>query len=104
MSEGFVKVGQLSDFPAGSMKKVQVGADGVVVANLEGNLYAITSTCTHRGGPLEEGEIEGTVVVCPWHGGRFDLKTGKVLGPPPMKDEACFEVKLQGSEVLLRKK
>ncbi len=104
LSEGFLKVGQLSDFPVGSMKKVQVGGEDALVANIEGNLFAITSTCTHRGGPLQEGEIEGTVVICPWHGGRFDLKTGKVVAPPPINAETSFEVRVQGSEVLLKKK
>lgn len=104
LSEGFVKVGQLTDFSVGSIKKVQVGGEDALVANVGGNLYAITSTCTHRGGPLHEGEIKGTVVICPWHGGQFDLKTGKAVAPPPMKDEGSFEVKVQGSDVLLKKK
>jgi 3-phenylpropionate/trans-cinnamate dioxygenase ferredoxin subunit len=101
--EDFVKVGQLRNFPAGSMRKVQVSGQEVLVANVGGNLYAVTSTCTHRGGPLHEGQLECTVVICPWHGGQFDLKTGKVVSPPPMRDETSFEVKVQDSEVLLKK-
>jgi nitrite reductase/ring-hydroxylating ferredoxin subunit len=86
------------------MRKVQVGSQEVLVANVGGRLYAITSTCTHRGGPLHEGQIDGTVVICPWHGGQFDLTTGKVVSPPPMRDETSFEVKVQDSEVLLKKR
>lgn len=104
MSEGYVKVGQISEFLEGSMKKVQVGGEDVLVANVGGKLYAITATCTHRGGPLDEGELNGTVVVCPWHGGQFDVTTGKVVSPPPMRDEVPFEVQIQGSDVLLKKK
>ena len=104
MSEGYVKVGQVADFPAGSLKKVTVGVDEVVVANVGGKLYAITDKCTHRGGPLNEGELEGTTIICPWHGGKFDLTTGKVISPPPMKDEASFTVRIEGSDVLLKKK
>ncbi len=103
MSEGFVKVGQVTDFPAGSLKKVTVGVDEVVVASIGGKLYAITDKCTHRGGPLNEGELEGNTVICPWHGGKFDVTTGKVVSPPPMKDETSFTVKIEGTDVLLKK-
>jgi nitrite reductase/ring-hydroxylating ferredoxin subunit len=104
MSEEFVKVGQVSDFPAGSKKKVQFGSEDVLVANVAGNIYAISNKCTHRGGSLDEGEIEGTVVTCPLHGGQFDVTTGKVLKRPPTKDDTCFEVRVQGTDLLLKKK
>jgi len=103
MSEGYVKVGQLADFPTGSLKKVTVGVDDVVIANVGGKLHAITNKCTHRGGPLNEGELEGSTIICPWHGGKFDLATGKVVSPPPMKDETSFNVKVEGNDVLLKK-
>ncbi|HYB83800.1 MAG TPA: Rieske 2Fe-2S domain-containing protein [archaeon] len=104
MSVGYVKVGQVGEFPPGSLKKVIVGGEDVVVGNVDGKLYAITNKCTHRGGPLDEGDLEGNAVTCPWHGGQFDLTTGKVLGPPPLKDEVCFEVMIEASNVLLKKK
>jgi len=86
------------------MKKVNVGGEDVLVANVDGQFYAIASSCTHQGGPLDEGELEGTMVTCPWHGGQFDVTTGKVLEPPPRADESSFEVKIQGTDVLLKKK
>jgi len=104
MSEEFVKVGQAGDFPPGSKKKVQVGLEDVLVANVAGKVYAISNKCTHRGGSLDEGEIEGTVVTCPLHGGQFDITTGKVLKPPPRKDENCFEVQVQGTDLLLKRR
>jgi nitrite reductase/ring-hydroxylating ferredoxin subunit len=104
MNEGYTKVGQISDFPVDSLKRVRVGNDDVVVANVDGKLCAITASCTHRGGPLEEGEVQGTVVICPWHGGQFDLATGKVVSPPPTKDAIPFEVKVEGADVMLRRK
>jgi len=104
MSEGFTKVGTLSDFPEGRLKKVQMKGEDLVVANIAGKIYAMTATCTHRGGPLDEGELNGTTVVCPWHGGQFDIITGKVVNPPPMKDEASYDVQVQGSDVLLKKR
>ena len=103
MSEGFVKVGNLGDFPEGKLKKVQVGGEDVVVVSISGKIYAMTATCTHRGGPLDEGELDGTTIICPWHGGQFNVTTGKVVSPPPMKDEILFDVQIQGSDVLLKK-
>jgi nitrite reductase/ring-hydroxylating ferredoxin subunit len=100
----YVKVGRVTDFPTGSLKKVVVGGEDVALGNVGGKLYAISAKCTHRGGPLDEGELEGNIVTCPWHGGQFDMTTGKVLGPPPLKDESAFDVRVEGSDVLLKKK
>ena len=104
MGDGYVKVGRVGDFPMGILKKVVVGGEDVVVGNVGGKLYAIVNKCTHRGGPLNEGELEGSTITCPWHGGQFDITTGKVLGPPPMRDEAAFDVRIEGSDVLLKKR
>jgi nitrite reductase/ring-hydroxylating ferredoxin subunit len=50
--------------------------------NVDGTFFALDQTYTHRGGPLAEGEISGHEVTCPWHGARFDVRTGEVVGPP----------------------
>ena len=104
MNDGFVKVGRIGDFAEGRLKKVQVAGEDVVVTCISGKIYAINGSCSHMGAPLDEGELEGTIVVCPWHGGQFDIMTGRVVSPPPMKDEATFEVQIRGSDVLLRKR
>lgn len=104
MSQSFVRVGQMNDFPEGKLKKVQVAGEDVVVANVGGKIYAIAAACTHRGGPLDEGELDKTVVICPYHGGQFDITTGKVLSPPPTRDETAFDVQIQGTEVALKKR
>jgi nitrite reductase/ring-hydroxylating ferredoxin subunit len=104
MSEGFVKVGSLNGFRDGSMKKVQVHDKDVLVANLSGKIYAMGDECTHRQCSLSEGTIDGTTVICPCHEGRFDLTTGKVVASPPKRDEPSYEVRLDGSDVLLKKK
>jgi nitrite reductase/ring-hydroxylating ferredoxin subunit len=104
MSEGYTKVGQVSEFSVGKLKKVQVAKENVVIANVNGTIYAMKATCTHRGGPLDEGDLEGTTVTCPYHGGQFDITTGKAVAPPPKKDEVSFEVKIEGTDVLLKKR
>jgi nitrite reductase/ring-hydroxylating ferredoxin subunit len=69
MSDEFIAVGMMDDFPEGKLRNVKVAGEDVVVANVGGRLYAISECCTHKGAPLAEGELEGTVVICPWHGG-----------------------------------
>src|SRR5207245_179427 len=64
--------------------KPALQAEGLSIAlfNVEGSFYAIDNTCTHRGGPLGEGELKGDTVACPWHGAHFNVKTGAVTVPP----------------------
>ena len=103
MVNSLVRVGNSRDFPLGSLTRVTVGDQQVLVVNAEGRLYAVSNRCTHRGGPLSDGELEGNVLCCPWHGGQFDIRTGVVLSPPPMKGVDVFEVQIKGSDVFLRK-
>jgi Rieske Fe-S protein len=56
-------------------------------------------TCTHRGGPLSEGDVQGTRVTCPWHGADFDLKTGALLGPPAQKGVPSYKVVVEGDDI-----
>jgi len=75
----FEKAAKLSEIPSGSIKEVQVGGQAIALANVGGTLYAINNTCLHRGGPLGEGQLEGSVVTCPWHGWQFNVATGKAV-------------------------
>jgi nitrite reductase/ring-hydroxylating ferredoxin subunit len=61
--------------------------------------YAIGDTCTHRGGPLSEGDVQGARVTCPWHGADFDLKTGAALGPPARKGVPSYKVVVEGDDI-----
>jgi nitrite reductase/ring-hydroxylating ferredoxin subunit len=73
----FVKVAALADVPPGSGKCVEAGGKQIALFNVGGTLHAIDNTCLHRGGPLGEGELEGTIVTCPWHGWQYDVRTGE---------------------------
>jgi nitrite reductase/ring-hydroxylating ferredoxin subunit/uncharacterized membrane protein len=80
--EDFVAVGKASDFTEGALKLVQAGEMPVLLTRVGGQLYAIANTCSHAGGPLNEGSLEGDVVTCPWHGSRFCVRDGAVRGGP----------------------
>lgn len=94
----FERVAKVSEFPAGAIRTVQVGGKEVAVANVGGSFYAIDNTCLHRGGPLGEGEMAGTVVTCPWHGWQFDVITGKAV-QNPAAGVSCFATEVRGDEV-----
>ena len=75
-----VKVAHVNDVIPGTAKVVQAGQTTCALFNLGGTFYATNNKCTHMGGPLGEGKVEGNVVTCPWHGSRFDIRTGEGRG------------------------
>jgi len=94
----FEKAANLSEVPAGTIKEVQLGGKAVALANVGGTFYAINGTCLHRGGPLGQGLVEGTVVTCPWHGWQYDVTTGKTV-MNPNAGVACLRTEVRGDEV-----
>ena len=103
MDAEYARIGNVSEFPNGTLRRVIVFEESILVANVNGKLYAISNSCTHRGAPLNDGEVDHDVIICPWHGGQFNIATGKAINPPPMKDLRVFEVLIKGSDVLLKK-
>lgn len=98
MSE-FKKVAKTEDIPAGQASMVEVDGKEIALFNVAGSFHAIDNTCTHVGGPLCEGEIEGNEVTCPWHGAMFDVTTGQVLGPPAASSVSRYNVRVDGSDI-----
>ena len=94
-----VTVAQTTDVPPGEIVLVELEDESIAVANVNGVFYAFGAECTHAGGPLDEGELEGDAVICPWHGGEFDIKTGKVLGPPPQEEIPTYKVTVEGTDI-----
>jgi nitrite reductase/ring-hydroxylating ferredoxin subunit len=100
----FVSVGSESDFEDRELHKVSVNGTDVLIARSEsGDLCAISSTCSHLSGPLDEGTRQGDVVVCPWHGSRFDLCSGRVVGGPAVYDQPRFETRVLDGQVQVRR-
>jgi NAD(P)H-dependent nitrite reductase small subunit len=95
----FVKVATTDEIAPGTGKQVEVNGKQIALFNVDGSFYAIDNTCTHRGGPLAEGLVEGEEVTCPWHGARYNVKTGAVLSPPAPKGVVTYNVRAQGNEV-----
>ncbi len=95
----YVKAAAVGDLDPGHGMLVEIGGKKIALFNVGGTYYAIDDTCTHRGGPLSEGELEGNEVTCPWHGGIFNVTTGAVVGGPPQSNVASYPVRVVGSDV-----
>jgi nitrite reductase/ring-hydroxylating ferredoxin subunit len=95
----FTKAATVSELPAGQAKRVAINGRPVALFNVNGNYYALEDVCPHRGAPLSEGVCEGTEVICPWHGARFDLSTGRHLCPPAPHGVASYAVQVTGDEI-----
>jgi nitrite reductase/ring-hydroxylating ferredoxin subunit len=96
-----VKVANVGDLSTGTGKVVEAEGKTLALFNLGGTFYALDNRCTHLGGPLGEGTVEGTRVTCPWHGSVFDITTGQVVGPPARRPVATFRVHVERDEVLV---
>lgn len=97
----YVKVARADEIAPGEKKIVEVDGIEVVIVNLDGAFYAIEDMCTHDGGPLGEGKLEGCQLICPRHGARFDVRTGAALTLPAFEAAPTYEVKVQDGNVLV---
>lgn len=97
----FVKAIGSAELSPGNGTVVELSGARIAIFNVGGTFYAMDDTCTHAGGPLSEGELDGAVAICPWHGATFDVKTGGVLGPPAASGLRSYEVKLEGDDVMV---
>ena len=95
----FTKVATLSDLEPGKGKQVTVGTRKIALFYVDGKVFAIDDTCTHRGAPLNEGVCANGEVTCPWHGAQFDLATGANRSPPARTGVQAFPVQIIGDEV-----
>ncbi len=95
----WIGVADKKDLQPGTSICVEAAGHPIALFNVEGTFYAIAETCTHRGGPLSQGEVDTTTVTCLWHGAQFDLRTGDVLGPPAPEGVASYKVLLEEGRV-----
>lgn len=95
----FAKVASASEIAPGQARLINVKGKEIALFNIEGTFFALDNACPHEEGPLAEGEIEGHEVTCPWHGARFDIRTGEVLCAPAYDDVARYNVRVTGTDI-----
>ena len=109
MESGYVRVAGNAEVPVGKMKAVKLEDKEILIANVNGNYYAIGNRCTHAGGDLSQGVLEGNVVTCPKHHAKFDVTTGKVVSHPKIgflhpkaKDEPTYQVRVENGNIMIK--
>jgi 3-phenylpropionate/trans-cinnamate dioxygenase ferredoxin component len=104
----FIRVAETTALPAGKMMAITAGGKEILLANVDGSYYAIANKCTHLGGSLAKGVLDGGVVTCPRHGAQFDVKTGQAVSEAKIafvkmrvRNEVKYEVKIEGTDILV---
>lgn len=95
----YYAIAPLADLLPGERLFLEIGDDAIVVFNIAGHVFAIGDVCTHDGGPLGDGELDGHQVICPRHGARFDVRTGKVLTLPAVSNTPSYPVRIQDGQI-----
>ena len=98
---GFVKVALKKEIPAGAMMQIDVSGTSVLLANVDGEYYAIGNKCTHRRCKLSAGVLNGEIVKCPCHRSKFNVKTGEVVKGPATKPEPKYSVRVDEEQILV---
>jgi 3-phenylpropionate/trans-cinnamate dioxygenase ferredoxin component len=95
------KVSRVGDPEPGKVKYIEAGPEVLALCNVDGEYHAIEDVCTHDGGPLDQGELDGAEIECPRHGGRFDVCTGRATCFPAVMPVKTFPVKVEGDDILV---
>ena len=96
----FLRTARKDEIPDGTIREFQVEGTTLALANVGGKFYAINNTCLHRGGPLAEGQMNGGVVTCPWHGWQYDVTSGKLTMNPAV-GVFCYPVEVRGDDIFV---
>lgn len=99
MSSDWIEVARVGEIDNNSCILFDLDDEDVAVYNLDGTYYAIEDQCTHDGGDLASGWVEAGCAVCPRHGARFDIRTGKVMAPPAYEDIHAFPTRVQDGAI-----
>ena len=94
-----VIVAKAEEISAGTMKSFKVGDKEVLIVNCSGKFYAIGNRCTHAGGDLSKGKLEGNIITCPRHGAKFDVTTGNCVAGPARQNETTYPVIVEATNI-----
>ena len=94
-----LSIAKTNDLAPGESKLIEVEGHRIALFNVEGDFLAVSETCAHRAGPLSEGTVREGTIICPWHGAKYDLRTGEVLRGPAREGIDCYVVRVEGDEI-----
>lgn len=108
MDSSFVEAASSGEVPVGTAKKVFLQGKEILISNIEGDYFAVDCVCTHFGGDLSQGTLEGSVLTCPRHQAKFDVTTGRVLSPPKVEpynpriqDLKAYPVTVENEKIMI---
>ena len=99
----FAPVLSESDLNEGKPVRAEHNGTPILLVRHGSQIYAIAETCSHLGGPLSEGKLDGDVIQCPWHGSRFSIRDGHVVDGPAVHPQPCMETRIQNGQIEVRK-
>lgn len=94
----FVTVADVSELKPGNCKMVEAGGATIALFNVAGAIYALENVCLHQGGPLGEGDLDGEIVTCPWHGWQYNVCTGELCEDAAMR-VTTYPVRVDGTSI-----
>lgn len=97
----FVRAAAAKEIPEGTMKTFEIQQTRFIIAHTQDGFFAVADECSHDAGPIGEGHIHGSEVICPRHGARFNLRTGAVTAPPAVAPIDSYEVKLENGDLFV---
>ena len=95
----WVRIAHIDNLLPGQRIISEIDGYFIAVFNVDDEFFCIEDVCTHDGGPVAEGELDGYAIECPRHGARFDIRTGKVLSFPAVVPVPSFPIKLENDEI-----
>ena len=97
----YIPVARLSDIPPGGLRRVEIDGHLILLVKVADAIYAVDDDCTHIGGPLDQGELDGHILTCPIHLARFDVRDGSVLRGPARDPLPTYPVRIEGDQALV---
>lgn len=96
-----IKIGKITDIKEGGAKVINVSGKTLALFNINGGFFAVDNACLHKGGPLGEGELDGSVVTCPLHGWKYDVTSGFCVFPATHLKVNSYKVSVKGEEIFV---
>ncbi len=95
----YIPIGSVDEIKDGERLFIEIDGNAIMIFHINGQYYAIADVCSHDDGPVGEGALEGYEIICPRHGARFDIRTGKVLALPAFVDIPAYPVRVNGDQI-----
>lgn len=97
----FFEVAESNRLAEGGILLIEIDGSPIAIFNIAGKLFALDDQCTHDGGPISEGQVDGETIICPRHGARFDILTGKAQSLPAVTDLKTYPIKIENGRILI---